>query len=158
MVYSIDNLYELKKARKKEKQKTFAVSLLALIVLAVLIFVIFRFKLPYLAILGGIISFALFAFLNLRNNFVHKKIKNYIDFYMDIFYGDSEKDLVEFKGELKKVKNGNFDFYEIECYSHKTETQGKILIDCDFDFGFVPEKKYVIKKVGNVLTDYKEND
>lgn len=158
MVYSADNLYELRKFRKKEKNKTLIVSLLVLAVLATLIFIIFKFKLPYLAILGGIISFALFVFLNLRNNFVHKKIKNYIDFYIDILYGDGEKDLVEFRGELKKVKNGNFDFYESEYYSYKTETQGKILVDCDFDFNVVPEKKYAIKKVGNVLTDYKEND
>lgn len=158
MVYSSENLKELKKFRKKEKNKTLLVLFLVLAVLAFLIFVIFKFKLPYLSILGGIISFALFVFLNLRSNFVHKRIKNYIEFYTDILYGDQEKDLVVFNGELKKVKNGDFDFYEVEFHSQKTESDGVILIDCDFDFSFKPEKKYVIKKVGNVLTDYKESN
>lgn len=158
MVYSLDCLNDLKKFKKKEKLKTAGVLLLTAVILAFLIFIIFKFKLPYLSIVGGIITFAAFVFWNMRANFIHKKIKNYIDFYSDILYGDRERDLVSFCGEPIKVKNGDFDFYELGCFSYKTETKDKILIDCDFDFSFRENARYEIRKVGNVLVEYDIKD
>lgn len=158
MVYSLDCLNDLKKFKKKEKFKTAGVLLLTAILLAFLIFIIFKFKLPYLSIIGGIITLAAFVFWNLRANFIHKKIRNYIEFYSDILYGDRERDLVIFSGELVKVKNGDFDFYELDCFSYKSETKEKILIDCDFEFSYSENAAYEIQKVGNVLVEYRIKD
>ena len=156
MIYSLTDYENLKSTLKREKTKTRVVSVITLIIIALLIFVIFKFKLPYLSIIGGIISVFLFTFLNLRIHFVHKKLKFDIEFYSDVLYGERQKDVIEFKGEPTFIVSNGKDFLEIEVYSLKEESENKLLIDRDFPFTYVSGVKYLIEKSGNILIDYKE--
>ena len=156
MIYSSNKYEKLKSDKKRQKQITFSVSLATLIIIVFLIFVIFKYKMPYLSVLGAIISFFLFVFLNLRNHFVHKKLKFDIEFYSDVLYGERQKDVIEFKGEPTFIVSNGKDFLEIEIYSYKEESENKLLIDRDFPFTYVSGVKYLIEKSGNILIDYKE--
>lgn len=156
MIYSLTDYEKLKSTLKREKIKTRVVSTLSLIVIVLLIFVIFKFKLPYLSILGGVLSVFLFTFLNLRIHFVHKKLKFDIEFYSDVLYGEREKDVIEFKGEPAFTVSNGKNFLEIPIYSYKEESENILLIDRDFPFTYSNGVKYLIEKSGNILIDYKE--
>lgn len=156
MIYSLTDYEKLKSTLKREKIKTRVVSTLSLIVIVLLIFVIFKFKLPYLSILGGVLSVFLFTFLNLRIHFVHKKLKFDIEFYSDVLYGEREKDVIEFKGEPAFTVSNGKNFLEIPIYSYKEENENILLIDRDFPFTYSNGVKYLIEKSGNILIDYKE--
>lgn len=156
MIYSLTDYEKLKSTLKREKMKTRMVSVLSLIIIVLLVYFIFKFKLPYLSILGGVVSVFLFVFLNLRIHFVHKKLKFDIEFYSDVLYGEKQKDVIEFKGEPTFTVSNGKEFLEIEIYSYKEEGENKLLIDRDFPFEYSNGVKYQVEKSGNILIDYKE--
>ncbi|GEM_PF-5664183 len=156
MIYSLNNYNSLKKKYKKQKSITACVGLTLSAVIIMLIVIIFKFKLPYLSVLGGIVSLFLFVFLNLRLHFVHKELKCEIEFYSDVLYGERQNDVVEFKGKATPIVSNGKNFLEIEIYSYKEESENKLLIDRDFPFTYVSGVKYLIEKSGNILIDYKE--